>query len=808
METLLQDLRYGFRAISKSPGFTAMAVLSLALGIGLNSTIFSLVNAVLLRPLPVKDPDTLARIYSQSADGVTSLRFSYQDYADYRDRNQVFSELAGVNLTPVAMIADGQTDQLLAEIVSGNYFSALGVKADLGRTFFPEEDRAEGSRVAVISYNLWKRDPELLGKSVQLNGDSYTVIGIAPKEFNGTFAGASIDAWVPMMQSAKWLSSDWLTNRNKPKFHTIGRLKPGVSIEQAQAAMNILAGQLEQAYPEIGKGKRIELGPATLVHGTRRKAISSFLSVIMAMVALVLLIACANVANLLLTRAVGRRREMAIRLALGASRLRLIRHLLTESVLLSLLGGAAGLLIAIWASDLLMAFNPIPTIPLRFNLSLDLRVFGFTLLVSLLTGIMLGLVPALRASKWELASTLKDEAGALASDRRKSRFRNLLVTAQVALSLVLLISAALFLQSLQKAQSASPGFDAQNALAMDIDLNPKGFSESQGKQFYRNLLERVAAIPDVQSVCMANLAPLDIATPMTGVRIEGYQPPPGQSAIRVSSNTISSDYFRTLGIPLLSGRDFSDRDNNESPLVAIINETFARRYFPGEDPLGKQFRQDEKESAVQIIGIARDAKYRTLGEDPTPHMYLPVLQNYNAGTTLLVRTKTDPAAMLSTVQRELQIIDKDVQGFFARTLVEHMGFSLLPARLAAALLGVFGLLALILAIIGVYGVVSYAVSQRTREIGIRIALGAGSTDILKLVMGQGMVSVLVGVGVGLAAAFALTRIFSSLLFGLSATDPATFILISLIMAGVALAACAVPARRATRVDPMVALRYE
>jgi macrolide transport system ATP-binding/permease protein len=808
MESLLQDLRYAFRAISKSPGFTAMAVLSLALGIGLNSTIFSLVNAVLLRPLPVKDPDTLARIYSQSADGVTSLRFSYQDYADYRDRNQVFSELAGASLTPVAMIADGQTDQLLGEVVSGNYFSALGVGADRGRTFFPEEDRVEGSRVVVISYNLWNRNPELFGKTIQLNGDSYTVIGVASKQFNGTFAGAFIDAWVPMMQSAKWLSSDWLTNRNKPTFHTIGRLKPGVTIEQAQAAMNIVAGQLEQAYPEISKGKRIELGPATLVHGTRRKAISSFLSVIMAMVAFVLLIACANVANLLLTRAVGRRREMAIRLALGAGRIRLIRHLLTESVLLSLLGGAAGLLIAIWASDLLMAFNPIPTAPLQFNLSLDFRVFAFTLLVSLLTGIMLGLVPALRASKWELAATLKDEAGALASDRRKSRFRNLLVTAQVALSLVLLISAALFLQSLQKAQSASPGFDPQNALAMDIDLNPKGFSESQGKQFYRNLLERIAVMPDVQSACLANLAPLDIATPMTSVRIEGYQPPPGQSAIRVSSNTVSSDYFQTLGIPLLSGRDFSDRDNNESPLVVIVNETFARRYFPGEDPLGKQFRHGEKESAIQIIGIARDVKYRTIGEDLTPHMYLPFLQNYDAEHTLIVRTKSDPAVMLSTVQRELQVIDKDVQGFFARTLIEHMGFSLLPARLAATLFGIFGLLALTLAVIGVYGVVSYAVSQRTREIGLRIALGAESTDILKLVMGQGMISVLAGVGVGLIAAFALTRIFSSLLFGLSATDPATFTLISLIMTSVALAACALPARRATRVDPMIALRYE
>jgi predicted permease len=812
METLWQDLRYGFRMLMKRPGLTAVAVLSLALGIGINSTIFSLVNAVLLRPLPVEEPDSLVRLYGKASDGANSLRISYQDYADYRDQNQVFTGLAGVSLAPLTMSADNQTQQLLGEIVSGDYFSVLGVRAASGRPFLSEEARAGAGPVIVISYGLWQRrfaaDPALIGKTVHLNGDPFTVVGVAAQEFKGTFAGAFIDVWVPVDHSAAWLGPDWRTNRSKPALHAIGLLKPAVTFEQARAAMTTLAGQLEQAYPESNSGKSIELGPATLVHGNRRKAISSFLMIIMVMVALVLLTACANVANLMLTRTLGRRRELALRMALGATRGRLIRHLLTESVLLSILGGAAGLIAAIWATDLLAAFNPIPTVPLQFDLSLDRRVLGFTLFISLLTGVMLGLAPALRASKWELASMLKDEAASLAGDRHKSRLRNFLVVAQVAVSVVLLISAGLFLKSLHRAQSASPGFAPDNALAMDIDLKPKGLSPHEGKQLYRNLIESIEAMQGVQSACLADLAPLDIATSTVSVSIDGHQPPPGQRATRVSSNTVSPRYFQSLGIPLLAGRDFDERDNEEAPRVVIINETMARRHWPEGDAIGKQFRFGDDMSQVQVIGVAEDVKYRTIGEDASPHVYLPFLQNYSAGMTLLVRTTGDPKPMIGIVQRGLLVVDKDVQGFFARTLVEHMGFSLLPSRLAAALLGVFGLLAVALAVIGIYGVLSYAVTQRTHEIGVRLALGAQASDVFKLVVGQGMVLVLIGVASGMAVALFATRIFSSLLFGVSATDPLTFVIVLLAMSAVAMIACYIPARRATKVDPMIALRYE
>jgi macrolide transport system ATP-binding/permease protein len=798
--------------LGKRPGLTAVAVLSLALGIGVNSTIFSLVNAVLLRPLPVEQPDRLVRLYAATADAPGSIRISYPDYADYRDQNEVFSELAGVSLAAISLSADNQTEQLLGEIVSGNYFSALGVRAAFGRTFISEEDRADREPVAVISYGLWQRrfaaDPDLIGKIMYLNGSAFTIVGVAAKDYKGTFAGAFIDVWVPINQSTVWLGPGWRADRSKPALHAIGRLKPGISAEQASAGMAALSSQLEQSYPETNRGKSIELGPATLVHGNRRKAISGFLTIIMAMVALVLLIACANVANLMLTRTLGRRRELAIRMALGATRGRLIRHLLTESVLLSLLGGAAGLVAAVWATDLLATFNPIPTVPLQFDLSFDGRVLGFTLFVSILTGVIFGLAPALRASRWNLSTVLKDEAGSLAGHEHKSRLRSFLVVAQVAVSVLLLISAGLFLKSLQRAQAISPGFDPDNAIAMDIDLKPKGLSPLEGKRLYRNLIERVEAMQGAQSVSLADLAPLDIATSTTSVKIEGHEPSPGQSAIRVSSNHVSSGYFQTLRIPLLAGRDFNERDDEEAPRVLIINETMARRYWPGEDAIGRQVRLADDMSPVEIIGVARDVKYRTLGEDSAAHVYLPFLQNYESSMTLLVRTAGDPKPMLGAVQGELQAVDKDVQGFFARTLIEHMGFSLLPSRLAAALLSVFGLLALVLAVIGIYGVLSYVVSQRTREIGIRLALGARSRDVFKLVVVRGMIPVFIGLIAGIAIALAVTRIFSSLLFGVSATDPLTFVAVSLILSAVALIACYIPARRATKVDAMIALRCE
>lgn len=811
MNTLWQDIRYSLRILWKSPGFTVAAVLSLALGIGMNATIFSLANGLLFKPLPVDHPEQLVRIYSTLPDGSKATRFSYPDFTDYRDQNEVFSGMVGINLAPITLDASGISEQILGEVVSEDFFSVLGVAAAPGRAF-GTSDGSQSGKIAVISQGLWKRhfakDPAIAGKTLRLNREPYTILGVADGKFSGTFAGTAVDVWVPIRQSGTWVGMDWNSNRIKPTVQMIARLKPDVSVQNAQAAMNTIAQQLTIAYPDSNRGKGIELAPATLLHGTFRKAAKGFFAILMALVALILLIACTNIANLLLNRAIGRRQEIAIRTALGASRSRLTRQLITESILLSLLGGTAALFLCLWTMEFLMKFNPVPFVPFQMNLNVDFRVLGFTLFISLLTGLLLGLVPAVRSSRWDLFSSLKDKAAAIAGNPGRSRLRSALVVSQVALSLLLLICAGLFVRSLVQAQSMDPGFQVRNALIMDFEVEPRGYSETQGRLFYANLLERMRSLPGVQAATLTDLAPLDIATPKTEVVITGHEPPQGQTGIKISSNLVGTDYSDALGIPLLRGRDFTEQDTQNNPKVTIINEFMAQRFWPGQDPVGKQFRYGEKKEPIQIIGVARNVKYRTLGEEPTPHMYLPFLQNYSGSMSLLVRTESDPGAMMGTVRRELQMVDKDMQGFFARTMEQHTGFSLLPARLGAILVGLFGLLALILSIIGIYGSVSYSVSQRSQEIGVRMALGAAQRDVFRIVIGQGMSMTLLGITVGLLASIGVTRFLMSFLYGISPTDPITFILVPLILMVVALIACYVPARRASRVDPMIALRYE
>jgi predicted permease len=812
MESLWQDLKFSLRMLVAKPAFTFLAVLSLALGIGLNATIFSLVNAVLLKPLPVEEPDRLVRFYARS-DGAPVSRVSYADYSDLR-KGESLSEVAALSMIPVAVGANGQGEQILGEVVSGNYFSALGVRAAAGRLFTEEEDRPAASPVAVISYRLWQSrfggDENIIGRSISLNGSQFTVVGVAGESYFGTFAGAFIDAWVPAHHSGAWLGPLWQADRSQHRFHLIGRLADGATMAQAEAEMKVIAANLATAYPDTNRGRTIELGPATLLHGSRRNAVSIFLAVVMLLVGLVLAIACANVASLQLTRALGRRREIAIRQAMGATRLRMVRLLLSESMLVAFAGGAAGLLAAFWATDLLKAFDPIPTVPLQFDLSLDYRVLGFALAASLASGLILGIAPALRASKANLADVLKGEAGSTTNDARRSRLRGALVISQVAISLVLMLAAALFLQSLRAAQSIDAGFEPRGALAMDIDLEPRGFSQEQSERFYRELIERVTASPGVTSASFSNLAPLDTATPRRAVAIEGHEPPAGTPALQISFNTIAPSYFETMRIALAAGRDFNERDGAQAPAVVIINETMARRFWPGDTALGKRFRLSGDAMsggrAVEVIGVARDVKYRTLGEEPAPHIYLPLAQEFQPSMTLLVRTDADPQTMIGAVQRTVQSLDGNVQGFFARTLEQHVGFSLLPARLAATLVGLFGLLALTLAVIGVYGAVSYSASQRTREVGIRCALGARGLDIFKLIVGQGMKLALAGIAIGIAGSLMLGGLLSSLLFGVSGTDPLTIIAVSLALAVVAIAACAVPALRAARVEPSQALR--
>ena len=815
MKTLWKDLQFGFRMLAKNPGFTAVAILSMAIGIGANSTIFSLMDSVLLRPLHVKNPNELVIAYSKTPKE-PYRQTSYPDYTYYRDNNQVFSGVAAFTLAAAGLRSNEQTEFLFGEIVSGNYFSILGREAALGRTFLPEEDQTPDSHpVVVFGHSLWQRrfnaDPNLVGRTVKFNGKELTVIGIMPPNCKSLLRGYVPDFWVPMMLNSivKVSGDDMLTNRADRPLYLIGRLKPGMSMKQAEVGLAVQAQQLAQAYPEIDKEQGVTLSKAGefLLEPNFRSVLTAFMSLLMAVVGLVLLIACANVANLLLARMSARKKEIAIRLAMGSGRGRLIRQLLTESVLLSALGGVVGLLLALWASQLLTNLKPSFPISVEFELGLNFRILVFTFLVSLLTGVLFGLAPALHASKLELVPLLKDEAGK--GGFKKSRMRNLLVISQISLSLILLIGAALSVRSLQNAQSIDPGFETKNRLAALPIVDIMGYTESQGREMYRRLQVRIENLPGVQSVSCASALPLGFSYSGRGVLIEGVQPPPDQKSIYINCNQIAPNYFRTMGISLLQGRDFTPLDNAEAPKVVIINEAMAQKYWPGQNPVGNRFRLDDKEQTpFEVIGVVRTCKYRTLGEEPRPFMHFALLQQYHPAPHLLVHTTGNPKSFFSSVRNIFREVDDNVPLLEIKTMEEHLNLLLLPQRLAGAVLGIMGLLALLLAAIGIYGVMSYSVSQRTQEIGIRMALGAKCKDVLALVVKQGMSLAGIGIGLGLIAALVLSRFLAYLLYGISAADPVVFFAIPLFLGAVAGLACYLPARRAAKVDPMTALRYE
>ncbi|MFP5262471.1 MAG: ABC transporter permease [Blastocatellia bacterium] len=822
METMLQDLRYGFRMLIKRPGFTAVAVLSLALGIGANTAIFSFVNAILLRPLPVSAPDELMFVFSGKADSPYGVS-SYPDYVDYRDRNEVFSGLAAYSGAGVSMAAGDEAEALSGAIVTGNYFDVLGVKFAMGRGFLPEEDQTPGERpVAVISYKLWQRrfggDAGVLGRDVVLNGRGFTVIGVAPAAFNGTAVGQSIDIYVPMMMQSLVRpprggysgeqDADMLTKRGPRWLNMVGRLKPGVTREQAQAAMGAIAGQLEQTYQATNKGLGVTLFPVSKGDPEVRSQAVLVSSSLMAVVGLVLLIACFNVANLLLSRASTRRKEISIRLALGAGRFRLVRQLLTESMLLAVMGGAVGVLLALWITDLLQTVNPPANIfPLRLDLTLDGRVLAFSLLLSLATGLIFGLAPALQASKPDLVPALKDEAAG--GGQRRFNLRNLFVIGQVAVSLVVLISAGLFLRSLRNAEAIDPGFDVRNVLNVPLNINLLKYTKPQGRDFYQQVIEKVESLPGVKSATLARVLPLSGSSRQSIIYVEGQEPPPQEHPNVVNANVVGLRYFETLGIPLLRGRDFTAQDREGAPGVVVVSETFARRFWPAEDPVGKRISlRAQNGPFIEVVGVARDAKYITLGEEPRSMMYLPLLQNHETGMTMHVRTAGDPMSVAAGVRGSVASLEKNLPTYDLKSMSEQLGSSLFPARLGAMLLAIFGLLALSLAAVGVYGVMGYSVARRTREIGIRMALGARRGDVLKLVLKEGMAMVGVGVALGLLGSFFATGVLVNFLYGVSVTDPVTFAVIPLLLSGVALAASFIPARRATKVDPLVALRYE
>ena len=811
MEKLLQDIRFGIRQLLKKPGFAALAIISMALGIGANTSIFSLIDTVLLRPLPVHEPAQLRQVYGTLHNGADITLQSYPNYKDYRDRNTVMSGMMAYRIVVSSLSHAGTNQRVWGYLVSGNYFDVLGVKPVLGRAFLPEEDQTPGSHpVAVLSHGCWERrfgsDPAIVGQTVQFNGQPFTVIGVAPKGFIGTEVAYAPEMFVPItMAAAMDPGAKWLESRTSDNLWIVGRLKPGMSEAQAEAGLQTLTAQLAQEYPE-NAGRGVLLMEPGLFLPEIRNSVFGFAGVLFAVGGLVLLLACVNLANLLLARATERRKEIAVRLAVGASRSRLVRQLLTESVLISVAGGAAGVALAAFINRVVRGIQLPTDISLLFDLRLDWRVLTFTLVLSVATGILFSLIPALQSSKPQLVPALKDEA-AMAGFRR-SRLRNALVVAQVSLSIVLLLCAGLIVRSLQAAQQMRPGFNPENAVALSFSVVLQGYDEARGRAFYKQVLERAAALPQVQSVALTDNLPLGLNYNSSTVYIEGAEAVGKSNLPLAVPFAASPGYFDAMGIPL-RGRDFRMDEDKREDRVAIVNETFARRFYPGQDAIGKRFNWSGPDSPFfEITGVVPDGKYNSLGENPKPAVYLPLFRDYGASVTLIARTRGNPATALAALRAEVQKLDPQLAIYNTKTLSEHMGVSLFPPRMAAIALGSFGVLALILAAVGIYGVMSHVVAGRTREIGLRMALGAQLSDVRRLIVRQGMMLAIIGSAIGLAIAFGGAQMLKSLLYGVSATDPVTFGGVALVLLGVALFACWIPARRAAQVDPMVALRAQ
>jgi predicted permease len=808
------DVRYSLRMLSKSPGVTGLAILTLALGITVNVTIFSYVNALLLRPpAGVPAANRLVEVWQQNkkAAGVERfLPFTYPDYVYYRDHTQVFSGMIAFDGDPELAIWNraGNGETVQGQIVSGNFFSVLGVSSALGRTLALSDDQRSVEPVTVISSSFWRgrlgADPAILDRRLLINGVEYRVVGVLPPGFEGLEIALEPDFWVPISMADKVTrDTGRLDSWNEYWLFGVGRLKPGRGIAQARAEMNVIAGQLAQAQPKDRKDIGALAYPAAMVPGPFRGYVGAFTGLLMAVVSLVLLIACTNAANLMLMRAYARRREMAIRSALGASRGRLVRHILVESTLLAAMAGAVALVLAFWTAPLLMSLKP-SSLPIKIEVPTDWRVVAFTVLASLLAGIVFGLVPALRGAKVDLAPALKsDSAG---GGFRKSRLRGALVIAQVAACALLLVGAALCVRSLLNAQSIDPGFDIQHVAAATIDPGSVGYDEKQRGNFYARLLAHVESLPSVTAASWVSHLPLSAAREMTDASIEKSSSPASEKrTTEVDVYRIGARYFQTMGVPFLKGRDFTVEEANSDARAVIVNEELARECWPGEDPVGREINLGEGD-IQRVIGVVRNGKYRTLGESPLPAVYRPIGEMPMA--TLVVRTSGDPRSLLEPIRREIQAVDPNLAATDIETIQTFMTLPLFPARVTGILLGVFGMLALVLAMGGLYGVISYTMSQRTREIGLRMALGAQPKDVAALVLRYGLAMSGVGVVLGIALAFGATRVLSSLLYGIGADDPATLIGVSIVLLAVTLLACWLPARRAMNVDPMVALRYE
>jgi predicted permease len=820
MDTLVQDVRYAARTLRRSPGFTLVAVLTLALGIGVNTAIFSVVHNLVLKPLPVRDPQSLTVLYARYHAGAFDFgNYSHADYLDFRQATDVFGGMTEVAPIYTGLNRSGTNELVWGEVVSGDFFGVIGVRPVLGRGFLAGEDAPGADPVVVLSWSTWRRrfggDPSVVGRTVTLNNRGYTVVGVAPRRFRGMYSiWLQAEFWAPTAAYAALAPAGGvLERRGATAFRIWARLKPGVAFRQAEARVTLIGARLARDYPATNGGvaaalfrekdARPEAGAAA---GTKLAA-----AAFTALVSLVLLIACANVANLLLARSAGRRKEMAVRAAIGAGRGRVVRQLLTESLLLGTLGGAAGLALAVWGAGLLSTLSLPTTIPLTLDVGFDGTVLAFAAAVALGTGVVFGLAPALQASRADLVGALRGD-GASAGSR--SRLQRALVVAQVTVSLVLLVCAGLFQRSLGAAQHVQLGLEPKGVALGSVDLAMAGYDTTRGLAFYRAVQQRASELPGVRLATLAAPVPLEFSSGGPIVFVEGYQAPDvGSGASEgepVPGSTVAPGYFATLGTRLLDGRDFGPGDSLGAPLVAIANEAMARRYWPGQRPIGRIVRLNGPGGApVEVIGVAETGKYRQVAEPPSAYLFLPLAQNYAPVVTVALRTDGDPTAAIPALRRAVQSLDPRLTFFDAKTmeaLVE--GRALLPFRAAASLVGAFGLLALALAMVGLYGVMSYAVTQRTREIGIRMALGAPRAKVLAGVVGDSLRLAGLGVALGVAIAFAVTRLLRGLLVGVSAQDPATFVTVSVALVVVAVLAALVPGRRATTVDPMVALRAE
>jgi predicted permease len=833
LESLWQDLRYGLQMLRRNPWFTAVAVLSLALGIGANTAIFSLMDAALFKTLPVKNPEQLVFLERGEKKRGGGSGLSYAFFEQLRARREAIAGVCAFDASwRVNVVVDGQAEVAQWQLVSGGFFATLGVNAMLGRSFTEDDDKIPGGHsVAVISYNYWRRrfagDPAILGKSVAVNGHPYTIIGVTPPDFFGVTVGESPDLWAPSMMWAQFYSVDSIEQyfNDSLSIVTLARLKPEVTEQQARA---VLTGVLQQTLaaksgsqlsPERREALRqqsVALKPASQGLSSLREQFSEPLRTLMAVVGLILLIACANVANLLLARATARKKEIAVRLALGAGRFRIIRQLFTESMLLALIGGALGLLLALWGSGFLLALVGSGRNPVFLKLTLDFRALGFTAAASLLASVLFGLAPALRATSVDLTPALKDAARGSGAGSRFGLGKALVVV-QVALSLLLLIGAGLFARSLEKLKSLDAGFNREKALLVSTDPEMIGYRGRQITDLYQRMLERIKIIPGVRSASISPQGLLSDSSGITSVFVQGRADRPEDNVLRQGGLglpffcEVGPDYFEVVGMTLLRGRGLTLQDDENAPRVAVINETFARYYFGDENPIGRRFGPGPESSGeMEIVGVVKDAKYTSLREPALRTYYIPYRQNPRpwGRTTFQIRTAADPTGVITAIRRAAREIDANLPLFNIKTLAKQVDESLAQERLIGAVSSFFGLLALLLAAVGLYGIMAYAVSQRTHEIGVRIALGAERGAVLRMVLRQGMNLVLTGAGLGLAVSFAATRIIANQLFGVTPTDPVTFIGAPILLLIVALAACFPPARRATKVDPLVALRCE